>query len=91
MVNFINRRIQENGSGVAELVAKEVTTRYTTNNVSKWVFGIEDENFADEPSELFKATNDLFQLSFLQNLSFLITMFLPSLKTFVKPRYVQAT
>lgn len=86
MVNFINRQMQKHESKSVTLEVKETAARYTTNNITKWVLGVDYENFADEPSELFKATKDLLGLSLIQNLSFFVVMFFPALRPFVCAR-----
>lgn len=83
MVDYVNKQIK---FGKKSLEAKNVSARYTSNNISVWGFGIQNDNFAEIPSEIFQLTNDLFELSYFQNLLLLITTVFPILRRFTNAR-----
>lgn len=84
MTKYIRNKIKFCTSITLE--AKELASRYTASNVTSWGLGIEAEGFKDDTSDMVKLAKQIFQLSFLQNISFLIGMIFPALGPFLNTR-----
>lgn len=79
-MNFIENKVGK------DIDAKDFSIRYTTSNVVSWVLGIEIQGFEEEPTEIIKLTKRVFQLTFFQNLSFIIGMIFPPLTPILDTR-----
>lgn len=86
MVIYIKKAMGSEGQVTFE--AKTFFNRFTANNVASWGIGIDAKGFDDDPSDFCKLSNNLFQLSFMQNVGMLLTIIFPSLGSLLKMRFV---
>lgn len=85
MVDYVKKEAALS-KNVTTVEVKTLSTRYTAKNVASWGLGIEADTFKDGPSVFLELANELFQLTFFQNLSFFITMIFPLLGRILSTR-----
>lgn len=85
MLDYIRKAVEAKGN--ATLEAKVLSNRYTCSNVASWGIGVNARCFDNDPSDLYKLSFGIFQLSFLQNMGALILMIFPPLRSIIKVKY----
>lgn len=81
MVKYI-----EKSGDRTELDAKDLTTRYSVDNVVSYALGLDAKCFEDDNSEFKKLAYDLFGGSFLQLLLISLSLIFPVLVNYLKIR-----
>lgn len=79
LINFVNRKIAENGGDDIEFELKEFFSRFTCEIVANAAFGVEGQNFEDNPdkSSFAEVAKEMFVPDFVQFANQHMTFFAP--------------
>lgn len=78
LTSFVDRRVEENGNGV-EFELKKFFSRYTCEIVANAAFGVEGQNFEDNPdkSSFAEIAKEMFEPGLIQFFNQAVTFFVP--------------